>query len=133
MPASSLDHVNIRTANLKGLTDFYAKVLGMEVGPRPNFNFGGAWLYCGDRAAIHLVEQDTQPEGGDPQIEHMAFLAEGINDTLRMLKKRKARYETRIVPGRDIRQVHAYDPDGNHVEIAFSTDEEPDPKLLNGE
>ena len=49
------------------------------------------------------------------------------------LKKFGSNYETRIVPGGKIRQVHAYDPDGNHVEIAFSTREKPNPKLLCGE
>ena len=30
MPVSSLDHINIRTENLKKMTEFYAKVLGMK-------------------------------------------------------------------------------------------------------
>jgi catechol 2,3-dioxygenase-like lactoylglutathione lyase family enzyme len=51
MPLSHLDHVNIRTANLAVLSRFYAEVLGLAPGPRPAFRFGGAWLYCGDRAA----------------------------------------------------------------------------------
>ena len=68
----------------------------------------------------------------DPQLEHFAFKANDINDTLKKLQKSGAQYETRIVPGGKIRQVHAYDPDGNHVEIAFSTRDEANPKLLRG-
>ena len=132
MPVSSLDHVNIRTSNLKTMTDFYAKVLGLKKGKRPAFAFGGAWLYCGNRATVHLVEVKKQPKLKETQLEHFAFKANDINDTLKKLKKFGANYETRIVPGGKIRQVHAYDPDGNHVEIAFSTAEEPDAKLLNG-
>lgn len=132
MPVSSLDHVNIRTSNLKKMTDFYSKVLGLKKGKRPAFSFGGAWLYCGNRATVHLVEVEKQPQLKETQLEHFAFKANDINDTLKKLKKFGSDYETRIVPGGRIRQVHAYDPDGNHVEIAFSTAEEPDARLLNG-
>ena len=133
MPVSSLDHVNIRTANLKKMTDFYSMVLGLKKGNRPPFKFGGAWLYCGNRATLHLVEVNKQPNTKDAQLEHFAFKANDINETLKKLKKFGSNYETRIVPGGKIRQVHAYDPDGNHVEIAFSTREKPNPKLLCGE
>ena len=133
MPVSSLDHINIRTENLKKMTEFYAKVLGMKEGRRPAFKFGGAWLYCGNRAAVHLVEVKKQPKAQNVQLEHFAFKANDINGTLKKLHKFGADYETRIVPGGKIRQVHAYDPDGNHVEIAFSTREEPNPKLLRGD
>ncbi|MEL0112212.1 MAG: VOC family protein [Rickettsiales bacterium] len=133
MPVSSLDHVNIRTSNLKEMTSFYSKVLGLKKGKRPAFKFGGAWLYCGNRATVHLVEVKKQPTLNDPQLEHFAFKAIDINGTLKKLQKFGSKYETRIVPGGKIRQVHAYDPDGNHVEIAFSTREEANPKLLNGE
>ena len=132
MPVSSLDHVNIRTSNLRDMVSFYSKVLGLKKGKRPAFKFGGAWLYAGNRAAVHLVEVQKQPKLKDPQLEHFAFKANDINDTLKKLQKSGAQYETRIVPGGKIRQVHAYDPDGNHVEIAFSTREEANPKLLRG-
>ena len=130
MPVSSLDHVNIRTANLKKMTSFYSRVLGLKKGKRPAFNFGGAWLYCGNRATVHLVEVKKQPEAKDAQLEHFAFKANDINGTLKKLQKFGSEYETRIVPGGKIRQVHAYDPDGNHVEIAFSTKENTNQKLL---
>ena len=133
MPVSSLDHINIRTENLKKMTEFYAKVLGMKKGRRPAFKFGGAWLYCGNRAAVHLVEVKKQLKAKNVQLEHFAFKANDINGTLKKLYKFGTEYETRVVPGGKIRQVHAYDPDGNHVEIAFSTREEPNPKLLRGE
>ena len=87
MPVSSLDHVNIRTANLKDMVSFYSKVLGLKKGKRPAFNFGGAWLYAGKRATVHLVEVNKQPKLNDPQLEHFAFKANDINDTLKKLKR----------------------------------------------
>ena len=70
MPVSSLDHVNIRTDNLKEMTSFYAKVLGLKKGSRPAFKFGGAWLYCGNRATVHLVEVKNQAKAKNAQLEH---------------------------------------------------------------
>ena len=75
MPVSSLDHVNIRTANLKDMVSFYSKVLGLKKGKRPAFNFGGAWLYAGKRATVHLVEVNKRQKLNDPQLEHFAFKA----------------------------------------------------------
>ena len=41
MALIDLDHVNIRTANLAEMTQFYQEVLGLESGPRPDFQFDG--------------------------------------------------------------------------------------------
>ena len=87
MPVSSLDHVNIRTSNLKDMVSFYSKVLGLTKGKRPAFKFGGAWLYAGNRAAVHLVEVQKQPKLKDPQLEHFAFKENDINGTLKKLQK----------------------------------------------
>jgi len=42
MTLSYLDHVNIRTARLAEMAEFYQAVLGLDSGPRPPFRFGGA-------------------------------------------------------------------------------------------
>src|SRR3546814_15793836 len=92
MPLSDVDQVNIRTANLAAMTTFSPDVLGLELGPRPSFGFGGAWLYCGNRAAVHFVEQPKSPAGGDPRIEHFAFRAEGLADFVAKLRAADVRY-----------------------------------------
>ena len=109
---------------------FYSKVLGLKKGKRPSFNFDGAWLYCGNRAAVHLVQVKKQNEVKNARLEHFALKANDLNNILKKLIKFGSNYYTRIVPGGKIRQVHAYDPDGNHVELAFSTREIANPKLL---
>ena len=39
----------------KPTRDFYRNILGLEVGFRPDLNFPGYWLYCGDVPVVHLV------------------------------------------------------------------------------
>ena len=79
---TALDHVNIRTARVDALAAFYCDVLGLARGPRPSFSFGGAWLYCGEGAVVHLVEDASAtrppPAGDPPTLSHFAFRGTGL-------------------------------------------------------
>ncbi|MEE9559519.1 MAG: VOC family protein [Acidiferrobacterales bacterium] len=119
-----LDHVAIRTANLTAMIQFYQQVLGLRPGPRPPFRFNGSWLYCGERAAVHLVETPVPPAGREPRIEHLAFRAQGLPQLLNQLRAHGVEYRVAIVPDLGLRQVHISDPDGNHVEVTFAPQEQ---------
>ena len=119
MPLEWLDHVNIRTANLEAMSDFYRRVVGLEPGARPPFSFNGAWLYLGDKAVLHLVETDAPPAGTDPRIEHFAFRATGLVEFLTRLDTASVEYRKSTVPATGLQQVHFQDPDGNHIEVGF--------------
>lgn len=118
-----LDHVNIRTSNLAPMRQFYADVLGLQDGERPPFSFGGSWLYLGEQAVVHLVETPDQPEGIQPRIEHVAFRGQGLGELVATLREREVEHRVAIVPDTELRQVHLYDPDGNHVEVGFEASE----------
>jgi catechol 2,3-dioxygenase-like lactoylglutathione lyase family enzyme len=45
MSVGVLDHYNVSTRKLNETVQFYEDVLGFTNGPRPPFNFPGAWLY----------------------------------------------------------------------------------------
>ncbi len=128
MTIEKLDHVNIRTANLKRMVAFYETVLGLRIGPRPDFNFPGAWLYAGDRSVVHLIEVESQPPApGSPArltLEHFAFSASGgaagLDAFTKMLDERGLPYELAQVPDFGITQVNLCDPDGNHLHVDFS-------------
>jgi catechol 2,3-dioxygenase-like lactoylglutathione lyase family enzyme len=126
MPLIDFDHVNVRTANLGGMLEFYARALGMEAGPRPPFPFGGAWLYCGGRAVVHLVEVAEAPDVTGMRIEHYAFRGGDLAKFLRKLREQKIAYEISIVPGLGLQQVNLFDPDGNHLHIDFAPGEKAD-------
>lgn len=121
MPLEWLDHVNVRTANLEAITDFYQRVVGLKLGERPPFSFSGAWLYLGDQAVLHLVETVTPPAGTEPKIEHFAFRASGIDEFIARLDAASVTYRRATVPATGLEQVHFSDPDGNHVEMGFLT------------
>jgi catechol 2,3-dioxygenase-like lactoylglutathione lyase family enzyme len=123
MQLRRLDHVNVRTANLAGMTEWYERVLGMRSGQRPPFSFPGAWLYLGDHPAVHLVGVAMRPEGKDPRVEHFAFRATGLEEFLARLKRDGERHDMRIVPGYGTAQVDVWDPDGNHIHVDFAPEE----------
>jgi len=120
MQVKKLDHVNIHTANVDRMVEWYDRVLGMRAGDRPPFSFPGAWLYCGGEPTVHLVGVDEQPQTAGLQLEHFAFSATGLKDFMERLKREGVRYDARKVPRSDGVQINVWDPDGNHIHIDFS-------------
>jgi catechol 2,3-dioxygenase-like lactoylglutathione lyase family enzyme len=115
-----LDHVNLRTKNVEMLRAFYVDVLGLRVGPRPAFSFGGAWLYCGDAPVVHLVEAEhgPQPSGG-LRLEHFALRARGLGEFLERLNAHGVPVSLGFVRDFGICQVNVHDPDGTHLHVDF--------------
>ncbi|MEY3419689.1 MAG: hypothetical protein RJA46_1462, partial [Pseudomonadota bacterium] len=65
----SLNHFSIRSLEIEKTTQFYSEVLGLTVGPRPEFPFPGVWLYNGDEndwanAVLHLIAIDKNDPNG---------------------------------------------------------------------
>ena len=125
---TALDHVNIRTTRVELLTEWYSHVLGLTPGPRPPFSFGGAWLYVGNTAAVHLIEVDTAEAdaaagGSTLRLEHFAFRAEGLTTFLDRLEQLDIAHRFGRVPEFGILQVNLWDPDGNHLHVDFSAAE----------
>lgn len=127
---SALDHVNLRTARVDALAAFYAEILGLTRGPRPPFAFGGAWLYCGDRAVVHLVEIESgsagpPPRAADPmelQLSHFAFRATGLGAFLARLTRAGIQHAVGRLPGAPITQVNLRDLDGNALHVDFTNE-----------
>src|SRR5215469_14210208 len=89
VPLNALHHVTVKTADLEATRDFYRDILGLEVGFRPDLDFPGYWLYCGDVPVVHLVPEGSAIGGGPSSdtgpFDHFAFLAsdfDGIKATL---------------------------------------------------
>jgi catechol 2,3-dioxygenase-like lactoylglutathione lyase family enzyme len=123
MPLRALEHVNIRTPNVEVLANFYCEVLGLVRGPRPAFDFPGAWLYLGDRPVVHLVGVPAEPRPtGTLRLEHFAFSADDIEGLLAILQLREIPFRVGTPPGFPLRQVSFCDPDGNRLHVDFELD-----------
>ncbi len=137
----TLDHINIRTANLDTMIGFYSRVMDLKPGPRPHFGGArGAWLYAEEKMAasleavkdayraawVHFIEVGpTEPGHGNLQIEHFAFTATGMSEFLSRLNQNASPYELADMPDVGMVQVNFRDPDGNHIHVDFPLSEKP--------
>jgi len=121
-----LDHVNIRTTQLETMTQWYADILGLSIGPRPNFPFTGAWLYAGDIAIVHLIAiDDTKAMGSEAslKLEHFALRASGMKAFEAKLKAKNEPYRRGNISEFGLAQFNIWDPDGNHIHVDFVLNE----------
>ena len=119
-----LDHVNVRTANLTGLLNFYRDVLGIEQGERPPLGFPGAWLYAAGKAVIHLVEVTEPPSPvGALRLEHFAFSGSGLVEFLKRLTQLGIEHRQSRQIGTGNVVVNLRDPDGNRLHVDFPASE----------
>ena len=119
MSLQHLEHYTVNTDDLDATVSFYEEALGLTNGPRPPFDFPGAWIYCGDIAVVHLIG-DKKLDGRDTgTLDHVAFRGSGVADFVANLEKRGIPYRERDVPATDLHQVFVDDPNGVTIEINF--------------
>jgi catechol 2,3-dioxygenase-like lactoylglutathione lyase family enzyme len=122
MTITGLDHVNIRTTELARTQAFFTEVLGLTVGWRPDFSFGGAWLYAGDKDVVHLVEVSRAGAASKgSSLDHFAFTIDDYDATARRLDAAGVAYETGAVPNGGIRQFFITELNGVTFELNCRT------------
>ena len=120
MAIRGLDHVNIGTHRLDETRAFFRDVLGLTEGWRPNFPFGGAWLYAGDQAVVHLVDI-AAPRGPSAAaaLDHFAFAIDDYDGVVAKLDAAQVEYRCVDVPGAPIRQIFIRDLNGVNIELNY--------------
>lgn len=113
---TGLNHANISTAKLQETIDFFVGVIGLEVGPRPDFTFAGAWLYAGAQPVLHLVERDA-PRDPAGAIDHISFTVADLDAATRRLDQIGVPYRVSITPSGFGRQAFLTDPNGIKIEL----------------
>ena len=130
MTVVAFNHFNLRAERqlMERLRSFYVDVVGLRVGDRPPFTFGGYWLYLGGQAVLHLVDDASAPAEGEARrgtFDHVAFSCTGLAAMEQRLTAQGVSYRRAVVPGRRQTQLFVSDPAGNGVEFNF--DEVPGP------
>ena len=134
MGIEQLDHYSIRTPDLARAIRFYEDALGFHPGPRPPFDFSGAWMYTAPAAGasegrpiVHLTQVGAAAGGGDGgtatatgALDHIAFAASGIGELHARLDRLGMVFRERIVPTLGVHQVFIQDPDGVAIELNYA-------------
>jgi catechol 2,3-dioxygenase-like lactoylglutathione lyase family enzyme len=123
MTVTAVNHFTILTDDLPATLAFYAEHLNLAPGPRPPFNFNGAWLYAdggkGKDAILHVIADKPRDKLVPGVIDHMAFSGKGLAAAVAKLKARGVGYELRQLPAYGTWQLFFLDPNGAKVEIDF--------------
>ena len=122
-----LDHYNVSTRKLQETIQFYQDVLGFVNGPRPPFDFPGAWLYSDGHPVLHLndispTDRQQRPDSG--VIDHVAFGSRGFEPMKQRLAGQKIPYRVNEVPNSTRRQIFLRDPNNVEIELNFDTKNE---------
>lgn len=114
----SLDHINIRTADLERTCAFFVGVLGLEKGWRPDFGFPGTWLYADGKDVVHLVEVDTPlAASSTASLDHFAFDISDYGEALERVKGTGFPFRELTVPGSTVCQIFVQESNGVSVEL----------------
>ncbi len=125
MAVTGMNHFTILTDDVTGTVAFYTQLLGLRDGPRPSLGFPGAWLYAGDTAILHVVGGVEPERLRAGVIDHIAFSAAGLSDTLATLAAHGVEHSCRQQVGTGAWQVFFFDPNGARVELDFAASEVP--------
>ena len=133
MPLSHLEHALIQTTDMEGTKNWYVDVLGMKVGPHPDFKVPVYWLYIGDTDVLHIAEggknvsearlkyagQQSTDTYGSGVVDHLAFRCSGLDEMIANLKQRKIAFKERQVDNQGLYQLFLIDPNGVKIELNF--------------
>ena len=75
------------------------------------------------QAILHIIAGKALPEERAGVIDHMAFSATGLLDTLEKLKARSIESDLRRLPDSGVWQLFFLDPNGAKVELDFVASE----------
>ena len=127
MRVGVLDHYNVSTRNLGDTVRFYEDVLGLVNGPRPPFDFPGAWLYSEGHPVLHLNDispTDTPQRPDSGVIDHIAFGSRGFEAMKRHLAGKGIAHRVNQVPNSTRWQIFLRDPNNVEIELNFETKNE---------
>jgi catechol 2,3-dioxygenase-like lactoylglutathione lyase family enzyme len=120
-----VQHEGIATVDADRSRDFYMKVLGLEVLPRPPLGTHGYWLgRPGIYPQIHIIQGDRTPPGPEapisPRGRHTCFEVADYDALKALFGREGIRYVENQQPGGRW-QMLCNDPDGNTLEFQRST------------
>jgi len=138
MPISHIEHFLVASDDIDATRDWYARVLGMKSGPHPDFGFPVHWMYVDNIDIVHIgpsakqageiqkqylgrTSQKTQE--GTGALDHIAFRATGLRQTLEHLKREKVPFSQRRANGQALFQLFLYDPNGIKIELNYAAQE----------
>ena len=120
-----VQHEGIVTADAERSKDFYCRVFGWQVLPRPAFKSAGYWIgTAGIFPQVHIIQSDQVPPGPgapiSPLARHTCFEVADYDAMKATLEREGIPYVENVQPGGRV-QMLCNDPDGNTIEFQPAT------------
>lgn len=117
--AWQFDHLNVSIGADHALRALFEGVMDMHPGYRPPFPFPGLWLYEGDQAMVHAVDDDSlSASSGEVRMGHIAFRSQArATDVIARLQAAGLRFRVAHVPADGTIQIFVPLPGGLVVEL----------------
>jgi catechol 2,3-dioxygenase-like lactoylglutathione lyase family enzyme len=120
MAIIGINHVALAVTDVERTVAFYTQVVGLEVIPRPNFGFPGAWLRIGKAPyELHIiqVESDAGVVASGSRGNHFAIQVTGLDEYPAKLAGKTPWTKGPHLRPDGARQFFFQDPDGHTVEL----------------
>ncbi|WP_445680542.1 VOC family protein [Radicibacter daui] len=115
-----IDHATIRTADLEGTRRFLEEVLGLTVGPRPDFGFPGYWLYADGQPLFHLIPGRGGPVDRQGEtLDHVGLRLDGRDKWADRLSALGIPWSPMELPELGERRLFIRTPGGILLELVF--------------
>jgi catechol 2,3-dioxygenase-like lactoylglutathione lyase family enzyme len=138
VPLSHIEHFLVAADDVDGTRDWYARVLGMQSGPHPDFGFPVHWMYANGVDIVHIgpsakmageiqkkyLGRTSQDSGaGTGAVDHIAFRATGLKQMLEHLRAQGIAFSQRRANGQALFQLFLLDPNGIKIELNYAAAE----------
>lgn len=124
-PAWRFDHVNVSIGSGDALRRLFESVMGLAPDYRPPFPFPGVWLYEGDQAVVHAVNDPAIPaQSNEVRFGHVAFRSEEpASRVIQRLRSTALPFRVARIPGESIAQIFVSLPGDFVVELDVPDDD----------
>jgi glyoxylase I family protein len=115
---SGFHHAGFLITDVERAAEFYERVLGLPLLPRPDLGFPGRWYDLGNGHQLHLMSVNQMPGHADPprHDRHIALTVPDIQETEAALRQMSV--AVNYGSGRaGSPQLFVRDPDGNTIEL----------------
>ena len=132
MAVRTLDHVNIRTADVPGTAAFFRDILGLEARAAPGADHidKGCWMYDpAGHPIIHIGPVDGRypsddmlpftPARGSGALHHVALECDDVDDMLRRLDAAGWTFTRKDYPPANLTQLFVMEENGIILELNF--------------
>lgn len=127
-PSPRINHIAFYVRDLKTSTDFYQRVIGLEVIPDPFRDGRHTWFLIGPKTHLHIISGATEslPKAKN---SHLCFTVSSVDAFTSRLTRAQVSYEnlagekSAVTTRADgVKQIYFQDPDGYWLEINDAKD-----------